>query len=248
MINNKKIISSFYLQDTLNPLIWEKSKKNTYILNSTVRNKLLNISNIFLDYLDVKIFVQDIILIGSLTGYNWSEFSDFDLHILYDFNEAGDKKELYKKLFRLKKTVFNSAHDIKIKGFEVEIFVQDINDSEKSAGSYSIMNNEWIRIPKKDNFKIDEIKLKEKVEQWMEIIDGVLENAEDENLEDAIRLVKKYKEKLRKYRSCGLKKEGEFSYENLVFKFLRRNGYIDRLDKFKNKISNKKLSLEQKIS
>jgi hypothetical protein len=110
------------------------------------------------------------------------------------------------------------------------------------------MNNEWIRTPKKDNFKIDEIKLKEKVEQWMEIIDGVLENAEDENLEDAIRLVKKYKEKLRKYRSCGLKKEGEFSYENLVFKFLRRNGYIDRLDKFKNKISNKKLSLEQKNS
>jgi hypothetical protein len=248
MINNKKIISSFYLQDTLNPLIWEKSKKNTYILNSTVRNKLLNISNIFLDYLDVKIFVQDIILIGSLTGYNWSEFSDFDLHILYDFNEAGDKKELYKELFRLKKTVFNSAHDIKIKGFEVEIFVQDVNEPEKSAGSYSIMNNEWIRTAKKDNFKIDEIKLKEKVEQWMEIIDGVLENAEDENLEDAIRLVKKYKEKLRKYRSCGLKKEGEFSYENLVFKFLRRNGYIDRLDKFKNKISNKKLSLEQKNS
>ena len=79
----------------------------------------------------------------------------------------------------------------------------------------------------------------------MDIIDGVLENAEDEDLEDAISLVKKYKEKLRKYRTCGLKKEGEFSYENLVFKFLRRNGYIDKLENFKNKIADKKLSLEQ---
>ena len=79
----------------------------------------------------------------------------------------------------------------------------------------------------------------------MDIIDGVLENAEDEDLEDAISLVKKYKEKLRKYRTCGLKKEGEFSYENLVFKFLRRNGYINKLENFKNEIADKKLSLEQ---
>ena len=82
----------------------------------------------------------------------------------------------------------------------------------------------------------------------MDIIDGVLENAKDDDLEDAIKLVKKYKEKLRKYRSCGLKKEGEFSYENLVFKYLRRNGYISKMEDFKNKIADKKLSLEQEIS
>jgi hypothetical protein len=79
----------------------------------------------------------------------------------------------------------------------------------------------------------------------MKIIDGVLENAEDEDLNDALKLLTKYKDKLRKYRTCGLKKEGEFSYENLVFKFLRRNGYISKLEDFKNKITDKKLSLEQ---
>ena len=78
----------------------------------------------------------------------------------------------------------------------------------------------------------------------MDIIDGVLENAKDEDLDEAINLVKKYKEKLRKYRTCGLSKEGEFSYENLVFKFLRRSGYIKKLEDFKNKITDKKLSLE----
>jgi hypothetical protein len=149
------------------------------------------------------------------------------------------------ELFRLKKTVFNAAHDIRIKGFETELFAQDVNEPEESTGSYSIMNDEWIRVPERNNFTIDEKKLKNKVSQWMDIIDGVLENAEDEDLNDAIELVKKYREKLRKYRTCGLEKEGEYSYENLVFKFLRRNGYINKLENFKNQIADKKLSLEQ---
>jgi hypothetical protein len=184
-------------------------------------------------------------LVGSLVGYNWSEFSDFDLHILYDFNDSGDKKELYEDLFRLKKTVFNAAHDIYIKGYEVEVYVQDLNEKNESLGVYSIMDNEWVQIPNKEEFTLDKTKVKQKAEQWMDIIDGVLENAEDEELEDAVKLVKKYREKLRKYRTCGLKKEGEFSYENLVFKFLRRNGYIEKLENFKNKIVDKRLSLEQ---
>jgi hypothetical protein len=245
MTSDKKIINSFYLQDELNPNVWT-SPDNPKIskLKPEIRERLLKIAEIFVDSLDIEIFVHDIILIGSLTGYNWSEFSDFDLHILYDYDDAGDKKELYKELFRLKKTIFNAAHDIIIKGFDVEVFIQDLNEEEKSIASYSVLNDEWIREPKKDEFEIDTKAIKEKAEQWMDIIDGVLENAEDEDLENAIKLVKKYREKLRKYRTCGLEKEGEFSYENLVFKFLRRNGYITKLENFKNKITDKKLSLE----
>jgi hypothetical protein len=246
MDNTQKIINSFYLQDELNPDIWDspddaKSAK----LKKEIRERLLKVAQIYIDYLDTDFFVHDIIFIGSLVGYNWSEFSDFDIHILYDSNEFEGEVELHKELFRLKKTVFNAAHDIRIKGFETELYAQDINEPEESAGSYSILNDEWIRIPEKNSFKIDKKILKQKAQQWMDIIDGVLENAEDEDLESAISLVKKYREKLRKYRTCGLKKEGEFSYENLVFKFLRRNGYINKLENFKNEIADKKLSLEQ---
>lgn len=253
MSKDKKIINSFYLQDELNPDVWilpnEKfmgdSEGQKPKLKPEIRERLLKASKIFIEYLDVDFFVQDIILIGSLVGYNWSEFSDFDLHIVYDPKDFGDESELYGELFRLKKTIFNAAHDIRIKGFEVELFAQDVNEKESSVGRYSVLNDEWVRIPEKENFSIDEKTLKDKAKQWMDIIDGVLENAEDEDLEDAIELVKKYKDKLRKYRTCGLKKEGEFSYENLVFKFLRRNGYISKLEDFKNKITDKKLSLEQ---
>lgn len=246
MDNTEKIINSFYLQDELNPDIWnspEDSKSAT--LKKEIRERLLKVAQIFIDYLDKDFFVHDIIFIGSLVGYNWSEFSDFDIHVVYDSSEFEGEVELHKELFRLKKTVFNAAHDIRIKGFETELYAQDINEPEESAGSYSILNNEWIRIPEKNSFKIDKKILKQKAQQWMDIIDGVLENAEDGDLESAISLVKKYREKLRKYRTCGLKKEGEFSYENLVFKFLRRNGYINKLENFKNEIVDKKLSLEQ---
>lgn len=246
MDNTEKIINSFYLQDELNPDIWDSPEDaKSANLKKEIRERLLKVAQIFIDYLDKDFFVHDIIFIGSLVGYNWSEFSDFDIHVVYDSSEFEGEVELHKELFRLKKTVFNAAHDIRIKGFETELYAQDINEPEESAGSYSILNNEWIRIPEKNSFKIDKKILKQKSQQWMDIIDGVLENAEDEDLESAISLVKKYREKLRKYRTCGLKKEGEFSYENLVFKFLRRNGYINKLENFKNEIADKKLSLEQ---
>ena len=245
MANTEKIINSFYLQDEFNPDLWDNSddpKKVT--LKSDIRERLLKVANLFIDYLDTDLYIQDIIFVGSLVGYNWSEFSDFDIHVLIDLDESENRK-MTEELFRLKKTVFNAAHDIRIKGYETELFVQDANEENNIVGVYSLLNDEWIRKPNKENFKVDKKKLMTKVNQWMDIIDGVLENAEDEDIDDAVKLVKKYREKLRKYRTCGLQKEGEFSYENLVFKFLRRNGYIAKLENFKNKFVDKKLSLEQ---
>jgi hypothetical protein len=247
MPNKNSIIQSLKLRDELNPEVWNKNEKGNYTLKSEIQKKLLKVAEIFLDYVDIDIFVQDIVLIGSLTGYNWSDFSDFDLHIMYDFNDAGENKDLYKELFYLKKTVFNAKHEIRIKGFEVEVFIQDSNEKEKSVGSYSIMNRKWIRFPEKEKFEVDEKKILEKANQWMDIIDGVLENAEELDLDEALRLVKKYKNKLKKYRTCGLQKGGELSYENLVFKYLRRSGYLSKLENFKNKVANKKLSLEHEI-
>jgi hypothetical protein len=245
MASTEKIINSFYLQDEFNPDLWNNPDNPKKVsLKPEIRERLLKVANLFIDYLDTDLFIQDIIFVGSLVGYNWSEFSDFDIHILIDLDESENRK-MTEELFRLKKTVFNAAHDIRIKGYETELFVQDANEENNIVGVYSLLNDEWIRKPDKENFKVDKKKLMTKVNQWMDIIDGVLENAEDEDLEGAVKLVKKYREKLRKYRTCGLQKEGEYSYENLVFKFLRRNGYISKLENFKNEFVDKKLSLKE---
>lgn len=241
-----KIIDSFYLKDELNPTIWENPEDPINAkLKEGIRDRILKIANLFIEYLDVDAFVQDIIFIGSLTGYNWSDFSDFDIHIVYDFSDFGEKEKLYRELFDLKKTVFNSQHDIKIKGFDVELFVENESEGNNSAGEFSVLKNKWNRIPKEESFNLDEKKIKEKAKQWMDIIDGVIENAKDEPLEDALDLISKYKNKLKKYRTCGLEKGGEYSYENLVFKTLRRNGYLSKLFDFKNDYMDKTLSLEQ---
>jgi hypothetical protein len=242
----KKIIDSFYLKDELNPTIWDNPEDpQESKLKEGIRDRILKIANYFIEYLDVEAFVQDIIFIGSLTGFNWSDFSDFDVHIVYDFSDFGDKEKLYRELFDLKKTVFNSQHNITIKGFDVELFVEDEKSGNKSAGEFSILNNRWNKIPDFEAFELDEKKIKEKSKQWMEIIDGAVENAKDKTLDDAIDLMAKYKNKLKKYRTCGLEKGGEYSYENLVFKVLRRNGYLSKLVDFKNDYVDKSLSLEQ---
>ena len=54
-----------------------------------------------------------------------------------------------------------------------------------------------------------------------------------------------YKEKLKNFRNCGLEKGGEMAIENLVFKLLRRNGYIEKLYDLPTEIIDKKLSMKQ---
>ena len=248
MGQNDRIISSFYIQDELNPEIWNESEDGSYTMKEEVRNSLLAIANEFVDFLGIEIFVSDITMTGSLANYNWSEFSDIDLHIMYDFTEAGEQKELYKELFKLKKTLFNSTHDIRVKGYEVELYVQDSSEPHFSTGVFSVMFDEWINEPTKESVKIDDKKLEEKAQQWMDIIDTVIDNVSDEDLNVALETIDKVKDKLKKYRSCGLEREGEYSYENLVFKFLRRNEYIQKLFDFTNDLVDKRLSLEEEIN
>ena len=78
--------------------------------------------------------------------------------------------------------------------------------------------------------------------------DKTLKNIEDESPEEIKKYIKKYKEKLKKYRKSGLEKEGELSYENLVFKFLRRSGHIGKLFDSINKETDKELSVERQIT
>jgi hypothetical protein len=53
------------------------------------------------------------------------------------------------------------------------------------------------------------------------------------------------RKKLKDYRKSGLDKEGELSYENLVFKFLRRSGHIQKLFDSAHKAVDKQLSVEK---
>jgi predicted nucleotidyltransferase len=245
-MNNSEILKSFEPQKELNPKIWDKKGKS-YKINSEVREKLLEVSNLFIDFLGIDVLITDIIMIGSLTNYNWSKYSDIDLHIVLNYSQFPENtKELYVEFFDLKKIVFNQKHNIKLFGYDVECFVQDETEVAFSSGVYSILYDMWVNEPKKEEMKnIDKNLIKEKSKQWMNIIDGVVDNIKDESPDEIKSIVKKYKEKLKKFRNCGLEKGGEMSLENLVFKLLRRNGYIEKLYNIPTELIDKKLSMYQ---
>ena len=245
-MDNTDIIKSFKSQDELNPKIWKKDGKS-YTMKPKVREKLLETANLFIDFLGVDVIVTDIIMIGSLVNYNWSKYSDIDLHIVVNFNQFPENaKDLYLEFFDLKKVIFNQKHNLTMFGYDVECFVQKEDETTFSSGIYSILYDMWMNEPKKLGIEnVDKELLKDRASQWMRIIDGVIENIQDEDPDEIKSLVKKYKEKLKKFRNCGLEKDGEMSLENLVFKLLRRNGYVEKLYDLPTKVIDKKLSMKQ---
>jgi predicted nucleotidyltransferase len=203
---------------------------------------LLKISEKFIEELGEDIFIDDIVLTGSLANYNWSEYSDFDLHIIIDFEQFGEQKDLFKENFNLKKQIFNEKHNITIFGYDVELYAQDAEETHFSSGVFSVLNNEWISVPKKLKIELDKTTLEKKIKNWTEKIDYATEKTNGDNVE----LIDTLREKLKDYRKSGLEKKGELSYENLVFKFLRRSGHIEKLFNSLNRSLDKKLSIERK--
>lgn len=243
-MSNEKIIKSFNVKKELNPKFWNDNKK----LNPEVRERLLEIAEEFIGFLKVPVVVDDILFIGSLTNYGWSEYSDIDLHISLDFNQfPKDNLNLYEELFNVKKVIFNSNHDITIFGYDVELYVEDSNKGSYSNGVYSVLHDKWKIEPKKENVSIDKEVLRKKVKNWTSKIDTIIDNSDVENYEESIELLDKLKDKLGEYRTSGLKNKGEFSYENLVYKYLRRSGHLDKLRNFKNEILDKQLSLFEQM-
>lgn len=238
-MKDNNIIKSFTSKDTLNPKIWSDDT-----LIPKVRTRLIEISNEFIEFLGVPIIVDDIIFTGSLANYNWSEFSDIDLHVVCDFKQFDEEMlPLYQELFKVKKTIFNTNHDIKIYGYEVELYVQDSNEAHFSSGVYSVMFDQWIEKPKKENPNIDTVMLKKKISHWTEMIDTIVENSDLKEIDSLREYIQKFKDKLKKYRSSGLRNEGEYSIENLVFKYLRRSGHLEKLFNLENDLLDKTLSL-----
>jgi len=243
MSNFQKILDSFTLRDTLNPKIWdnpedpEKSK-----MKPKVRKALMKIANEFIDYLGEDAFVEDITLTGSLSNFNWSEYSDFDLHVIVDLKKFGKQEDTYKELFNLKKQLFNEKHDIKIFGYDVELYAQGEDEKHESSGVYSLMEDEWINKPQKMKNEIDKSVIEDKVKNWNEKIENALESLDKGDLEKGKKKIEDLKDKLKEYRKSGLEKEGELSYENLTFKFLRRNGMIEKLFNTYNNYIDQELS------
>lgn len=236
-------LSSFEFHDELNKDFWNQEDDR---LDPEIRQKLIAIANDFWNSLEVgDAEYDDITFTGSLAAHNYSKFSDVDLHILVDFSDVDDKTDLVREYFNAMKSIWNRLHDILIKGYEVEIYVQDVNDPHEAQGLYSISNDEWIKKPVLDKQDFDKDNVKKKAAGLMDQIDRLQPLIDDGKYEEAEKYADKLKEKIRKMRKTGLETVGAYSVENLAFKVLRRNDYLGKLSDAKREAYDKMQSIKE---
>ena len=225
--------SSFTPQQELNPKIWPNGK-----INSRVRLKLLDIADDFFKTLKIGWLKPiDILLTGSMANYNWSKYSDFDLHLLLDFSEVDENVDFVHEYFTAKKKLWNEKHEnLMIYGFPVEVYVQDINENLISNGIYSLYKNKWIIEPSKDNLQSlgqDKETIKSKAIETMKKIDALYNATFDINHgsdgEKLLAQIQKLITIIKGIRKQSLTKGGEMAAGNIFFKILRRTGYIEKL-------------------
>ena len=232
------------MQEELNPDIWYYDGES-YKMKPKIRVSLLDIVKDYTDFIDVELDIDDVTLTGSLANFNWSEFSDVDLHILTDFE---GKDELLKKYLDSRRIIWNSLRSVTTKGFDVEIYVQDNNEPHFASGVYSVLYNEWIVEPKQEEVTIDSKKILSKAKNWMSQIDKIETNSKRVDPKEVLKDIDRFKSKIKKYRGSGLEDKGEYSYENLTFKFLRRNEYLKKLNDVRNSLIDKNLTLDENVS
>lgn len=226
------------LRSELNPKIWNTD--NT--LKPEVRQVLIDIANSYFQSLDLKeLKVRDVYFTGSLANYGWTDGSDIDLHIIVDYGTLSNITFLEDYLY-LKKKKWMDNHNISIYGFDVEPFTKDQEIKYAYKAIYSVLINTWIVEPQKDKPIIDFETIKEKASSIMNNID-MIENINDEDRK--FKEADKLKEKLGSLREVGLRKDGEYSNENLIYKTLRRAGYLDKLEDSKHDAFDTQLSLNE---
>jgi len=224
-------LDSFEIRDDLERLIWN-SKDH---LKPLFRQYMMKIALDFIDGLDIPVKIKDIKLTGSIANYNWSKYSDIDLHIVVDFDDHGEDEEIVRGFFDGKRIAWNDTHNIKLSGYDVELYVEGADDLHISTGMYSVLNQEWIVKPERQSQTFDEDLVRQKAAALMDRIDVSLEVLSRKDYKAAYIMADKLKDKIRRMRSCGLEKGGAYSPENLAFKVMRRNSYLQKLSDVKNK-------------
>jgi predicted nucleotidyltransferase len=245
--SNIKLIEAVEKHATLNTKLFTKDE----VLKEAVRKKMLAVVDEFLGDLkeqDVEIKVDDILLIGSNASYNYTKNSDIDLHIIANTKAVKYDEATANALYGAYRTLFNRQLDITMYDIPVELFIETEDCPRASNGVYSVKKDKWVRKPVPEEIpEYDKDALKVLVDKWAEKCDKLLAEADADKLKDEKRIVKLLEDIYEKLRKKGVAKS-EYSLENLAFKELRNDGYLDKLKKYRNALVSKRLSLEETLT
>ena len=218
------------VHDELNPVIWDNG-----MLKSEIKEKILALVEEFQSTLDVPLHVLDIEIVGSNASYNYTDKSDVDVHIITNFDDYGYPQEFIQAAMNSFKANFNKAYDVDYKGFNVELYVENVNSTPTTNGVYSVLQDKWIKEPQK--LESIEVELEPTLTEYRQKIDSALKSDSAEEINAII-------DELYVMRRNSLLVDGETGAGNLIFKQIRNDGLLDGLKNKKIELRSNELSVE----
>ena len=205
--------------DTLCPDFWDSAAH----LNPVIRAKLLQLAYDFYEKTKFPAPIIDVYLMGSGANYNWTPDSDVDVHVIIDYSKLQMPPETAAKTVKTAGAQWNLEHNVFEKKHKVEMNLQNSTEQKPYVtGIYSLIKDQWIRMPSKLPIQVNTEVLKFQYESAKRYIQNSIASGDQEQMKAA----KKY---LDAYRQYGLDTYGELSYENIIYKMLRAKGHIKKL-------------------
>ena len=233
-LDSYNLADAVKFNDTLNPAIWTGEK-----MKPEVRERLLIIAQDFKEFLGLSdLELKDITVSGSNAGYTYTPHSDIDLHLVVDIPQA-DSSDVYRELFDAKKYQYNDQHNITIGGYDVELYVEDARKQPVSQGIYSVMNDDWVKIPLKRKATVNDEAVKSKFEDVGHRIESAIASGDAEKIAEL-------SAKIKNMRQAGLDEHGELGAENLAYKMLRNQGMIKKLYDARQAAQDAEMSLNER--
>lgn len=215
----EKLRLTLKYHDKLNPKLWTNDQLDDKVVKMLIKYaiKFAKFSHIPVER------VHDVVITGGNCNYNYTKFSDIDVHLLCDVKGLNDD-HLYQK-----KVEWAKLHgDLQVAGYPLEFYAS--NEKEpfpRGQGFYSLMQDKWLVVPKHLD-KVDVLSdpaVLDKIEWNIKYIKNhLLKKA------GTVDEIMDFKTKMWKGRSAGLQRGGEFSVENVIYKELRNRGLINKLN------------------
>lgn len=225
-----KLIESVEVHDELNPKLWDGLK-----LLPDVSEALKNIADEFQKFVDIPLNIVDIEIVGSNAGYNYTDNSDIDLHIIVNTDLTYTDPAILQQLYNARKGSFNDNYDLEVNGLPVELYIEDLNSGNATNGRYSLMKDDWVVTPVKQEIQLPDIS--DELITYQEKCTDMLKSDNAQQIQDFIN-------ELYMMRKVSLSKDGEFSKGNLIFKELRSLNMLQDLKDRYYELKSKELSLD----
>jgi len=232
--------SPFY-NDSLCPKLWVKNNQEdgnpAWTLDGRASRKIEKIAKEFFSHFSSLLKqkdISDIQITGDLANFSHTPNSNLDVHILVDLDGMDDldAQDLKNEIAFLKSN-WDLKNSKKIRGRDVDFYIQNAKDPHDSSGLYSVLNGEWIKAPSLESPSFDERDVAKKYDAIAHEIDSLETQIEVTNSPDRVKFLRdratELKIKIQQMRKDAITKSGQPSVGSSIFKMLRKEGYIEKL-------------------